>query len=408
MTSVPRVAFLPDTFHEVNGVALTSRQLDAFARRRQIPFLSVHCGPNHEKQTDGSVTTIQLQRGRAKFGLDSNLDCDPLLLRYAGEVTEEAKKFGAELVHITGPGDVGILGCEVARRLKVPLVLSWHTSLHEYAGRRLERMLSFAPETFRDRMGHLAEEKSWGLLGWFYRKARVVLAPNQELVQQMRELTGRPTFLMQRGVDTTLFNPAKRSRTTPTFRIGYVGRLTPEKNVRFLAELGQSLKLTSKRGFEFVIIGEGSEKDWLQENVPNATLTGVLRGEALAQAYASMDLFVFPSTTDTFGNVVLEAMASGVPAVVTAEGGPKFLVQSGVTGYVAADFRGFIKCVNGLLNDLDTHHRMREAARHYACGLSWDSVFEKVFKAYAYCLQNPKPSDAKPASVKDPAALKTA
>lgn len=179
--------------------------------------------------------------------------------------------------------------------------------------------------------------------------------------------------------------PDRRDRTTSRFRIGYVGRLTPEKNVRFLAEIGHALERSAQRESEFYIVGQGSEVEWLKQNVPNAIFPGVLRGEALAQAYANMDLFAFPSMTDTFGNVVLEALASGVPCVVAAEGGPKFLVQSAVTGYVASGPLSFVRCVAGLVNNLDVHHSMREAARHYASGLSWDSVFEKLFRAYESC-----------------------
>ena len=93
--------------------------------------------------------------------------------------------------------------------------------------------------------------------------------------------------------------------------MGYVGRLTPEKNVRFLAQMGQHLNAQGIRNFEILIVGEGNESNWLRSNVPNATLTGVLRGEELAAAYAGMDLFAFPSTTETYGKVNLEAMASG-------------------------------------------------------------------------------------------------
>jgi phosphatidylinositol alpha 1,6-mannosyltransferase len=219
-------------------------------------------------------------------------------------------------------------------------------------------------------------------------EASVTLAPNKELVDMLREVTGRPVFLMQRGIDTELFSPARRNRRDRAFRIGYVGRLTAEKNVRFLAELGETLITLGRTNFDFLIVGQGGDEPWLREHVPNAVFTGVLRGERLAEAYANMDLFVFPSKTDTFGNVVLEALSSGVPAVVTSEGGPKFLVQNAVTGYVAGSDWDFIRCVNGLMTDLDGHHQMREAARHYASGKSWDAVFETVFRAYRTCVQS--------------------
>lgn len=405
MSPYLRVAFLPDTFHEVNGVALTSRHLEAFARRKQIPFLSVHCGDSISLEHDGPVRIMQLKRGRLSFDLDANLDYDPLLMRCYARVKRQIQDFGADVIHITGPGDMGMLGWRLANQLKIPMAMSWHTSLHEYAGLRLERLLSLTPESWRSSSARLAEDWSLKFLTHFYGQARVILAPNNELVAQLHELTNRPTFLMQRGVDTHLFSPAHRTRTSPVFRIGFVGRLTPEKNVRFLKELGKALIQAGRNDFEVFIIGEGSEQDWLKANVPNVHLTGVLRGDALSRAYADMDLFVFPSTTDTFGNVILEALASGVPAVVTSRGGPKFLVQSGVTGYVAADFPSFIRCVKGILFDLNLHQTMCENARHYACSLTWDCVFERVFNAYRHCYNSASTSGAEPGKVSNATRL---
>jgi glycosyltransferase involved in cell wall biosynthesis len=328
---------------------------------------------------------LQLKRGFAKFGLDANLDYDPLLIRYRARVMRQVKEFGAQMIHITGPGDMGIMGAYISWRLQLPLVISWHTSLHEYAGRRLERALAFLGKRTSRKAGLWAEKRSLEILAWFYKRAKVILAPNQELVDVLAKMTGRPSFLMLRGVDTQLFSPARRTRTTRTFRIGYVGRLTAEKNVRFLAELGKALVTLGRTDFEFIIVGQGRESEWLRQNVPNAILTGVLRGERLAEAYAGMDLFAFPSATDTFGNVVVEALASGVPLIVTASGGPKFLVQPGVTGFVAASDWEFVSACNTLMSEPMLHRNMREAARQYACGFSWNQVFERVFEAYQHC-----------------------
>jgi len=192
---------------------------------------------------------------------------------------------------------------------------------------------------------------------------------------------------MRRGVESEIFSPTRRNRSSGPFRIGYVGRLTTEKNVRFLAELSHRLVALGHRDFEFVVIGQGTDSDWLREHVVNVILPGVLHGIPLAEAYASMDLFVFPSTTDTFGNVILEALSSGVPAVVTSDGGPKFLVRHGITGYIASNGSEFIDHVSGLLVDRVTHARMCHAARLYAAGISWDSVFEDVLQAYRHCVE---------------------
>jgi len=386
LTRFPRVAFLPDTFHEVNGVAHTSRHLEAFARRRQIPFLSVHAGPATELTNDGQVHILQLARGPAKFELDANLDYDPFLLRHAGRVQSAFQTFQPDLIHVTGPGDLGAIGSYLSLIMRIPMVISWHTSLHEYAGRRLQRMMEFLGAGPSQTLGSMAEGVSLQILRAFYAQAEMVMAPNQELLDLTRNLTGKPVYLMRRGVETHLFHPGKRTRASSVLRIGYVGRLTPEKNVRFLADIGRGLRERGIANFEFVIVGEGSEQAWLESNVPNARLTGVLRGEQLAEEYANLDVFAFPSTTDTFGNVVLEALASGVPCVVTSAGGPKFLIKEGLTGHVAADNSSFIHFVAHLAQDQTLRLKMSAAAREYALHQSWDSVFEEVFASYATCL----------------------
>ena len=131
-----------------------------------------------------------------------------------------------------------------------------------------------------------------------------------------------------------------------------------------------------------MIVGHGAEDEGLRERMPRAEIPGVLRGEALSEAYANMDLFVFPSHTDTFGNVVLEAMASGVPAIVTTDGGPKTIVRDGVTGRVVQD-EDFAAAVAEILDDPAKHAAMRVAARAHALTMSWDSVFEGVYAVYA-------------------------
>lgn len=382
----PRVAFLPDTFHEVNGVAHTSRHLEAFARRRQLPFLSIHAGASNELTVDGNVRILELERGPARFELDSNLHYDPFFLRHVPRVLAAFQEFKPDLIHLTGPGDLGTLGCSLALTLRIPLVISWHTSLHEYAGRRLERLTGFLGDNTSQVVGAAAEGISLQILRAFYFSASMVMAPNQELIELTRHLTGKPVYLMERGVDAILFNPAKRTRRDGPFRIGYVGRLSTEKNVRFLADVGNGLLAHGLRDFEIVIVGEGSQENWLSRHVPNLTLTGVLRGEQLAEAYANMDLFAFPSKTDTFGNVILEAQASGVPCVVTDSGGPKFLVTPGVTGHIASSEADFIEFVDTIARSTTLHARMRRAAREYAIRQSWDSVFEAVYDAYATCL----------------------
>jgi glycosyltransferase involved in cell wall biosynthesis len=196
-------------------------------------------------------------------------------------------------------------------------------------------------------------------------------------------MTGKPCHLMPRGVDAELFNPGKRKRDPTDIQqvLGFVGRLSIEKNVTLLAQVQEELEAMGHQDFRFLIVGHGAEEGWLRERLPCADIPGVLKGEALSEAYANMDLFVFPSHTDTFGNVVLEAMASGVPAIVTPDGGPKTIVQDGVTGRVVPD-EDFAAAVAAALSDPLKHAAMCSASREFALTMSWDSVFEGVYGAY--------------------------
>jgi len=178
-----------------------------------------------------------------------------------------------------------------------------------------------------------------------------------------------------------------------------VGRLAPEKNVRFLAQVEQALLAADAPPFRFLVIGAGSERRWLMDHLRNAVFPGVLAGEELARNYANMDLFLFPSHTDTFGNVALEAMASGVPVVGTADGWPKYLVRKGVTGFIAGTAVAFVESVLRIMRDPARHSHERQAAREHVRQYSWNKVFEEeVYEAYRICLGNclaaPAPSPA--------------
>jgi glycosyltransferase involved in cell wall biosynthesis len=380
----PRVAYFPDSFHEVNGVAHTSRHFEAFARRRGLPFLCVRAGDRKQAITmEGSVWTLELPRGFLSFALEKDLRFDPAFLRHIPLIGEVLKRFQPDLIHITGPSEVGMLGAWLAHHLKLPLAASWHTNVHEYAARRSEWFLSLLPQRHSAAAGQKIEDLSMAVLARFYSMARVLFAPNPELCALLERTTGRPCRRMPRGVDAELFHPAKRRRKSEDDGavLGFVGRLSVEKNVALLAAVQQELEGMGVTNFRFLIVGHGNEEAWLRERLPRAEFTGVLKGEALAEAYARMDLFVFPSHTDTFGNVVLEALASGVPAIVTPDGGPATIVRDGETGHIVPDAE-FAAAIAGVFANPARHAQMRLAARSYALTMSWDSVFEGVYAAY--------------------------
>jgi len=377
----PRVAYFPDSFHEINGVAHTSRHFEAFARRRNLPFLCVRAGKRPQTLVeDGNVWTLELPRSFLSFPLEKDLRLDPVFLRHLPLIGDVLKRFRPDLVHITGPSEVGILGAFLAGRMHVPLAASWHTNVHEYAARRANWFLRLLPRRHSAATGQMIEKLALAIAAWFYRKARVLFAPNPELCALLERSTGRPCFLMPRGVDAELFHPAKRTRDPedPVRTLGFVGRLSVEKNIGLLVDIEHDLDQNQEK---FLIVGHGGDEAWLRERLQRAEFTGVLRGEELARAYANMDLFVFPSHTDTFGNVVLEALASGVPAIVTPDGGPRTIVRDGVAGRIVPDDQ-FTSAIKEILADPARHAAMRQAARAYALTASWDSVFEGVYAAY--------------------------
>jgi glycosyltransferase involved in cell wall biosynthesis len=377
-----RVAFFPDTYDEVDGVANTSRQFAAFAKRRGLPLLIVCGGSSNAEKSDGSVLRITRRRGPVGFPLDTKHDFDLLFWRHYTEVAKAVRAFAPDIVHLTGPSDVGQLGALVAHRLRIPLAASWHTNLHEYAEQRAMTHAGILGESTRRTVGRSIRTSSLAVILRFYKIAQLLFAPNPELADLLAKGTGKPVYPMERGVDVTLFGPERRDRTNNEFVIGYVGRLTVEKNIRLLAEIERALMDASFANFRFLIVGQGAEETWLCANMKKADFTGVLKGEALARAYANMDAFLFPSFTDTFGNVVLEALASGVPAIVTNRGGPQFIVSHGQTGFVAHDICDFARWIQYLACDRDLLQRMRRSARTNAVDASWDKIFEGLYAVY--------------------------
>lgn len=385
---LPRVAYLPDSFHEVNGVAHTSRNFFAYAQRHDLPFLCIRAGTRPQSlEENGNLHSLELSRSRASIRIEKDLQFDPLFWRHANAVHRALISFKPDIIHITGPSELGILGAYFAWKESIPLAASWHTNVHEYAARRLDWFTRHLSPTFADTVSQRVEGGALLATSRFYSLARVLYAPNDELCAMLERTTQRPCHLMQRGVDTHQFSPGHRRRAFDDglLVLGYVGRLSVEKNVSLLIRIEHELLALGITNFRFLIVGHGSEEQSLRTSLKQVDFAGVLRGEDLARAYADMDIFLFPSHTDTFGNVVLEALSSGVPAVVTPGGGPKYIVREAETGFISPD-SGFTSAIAKLAKDRDRLAQMRNAARAYALTCSWDAVFDRVYAGYEEAL----------------------
>lgn len=382
-----RVAFFTDTFDEPNGVATISQMLRRFACQNGIPLLLIRPGAETRSSSEGSSCLVELGKSFLSFPLDTGMRFDLLTARHLSSLRIHLERFKPDVVHVTGPGDVGMLGARLAHLLRLPLVISWHTNLHQYARLRCRKYFRVLPPLWAQRLEAKTEHFALRAAARFYQVADLILAPNDDILGTITSLTAKPGRLMPHGVDCGRFQPRSRelvdpSRTHP-FTIGYVGRLTPEKNVRVLAELEAELLSRGFSDIRLMVVGEGSERAWLARRMKRAVFRGVLREDALAAAYSEMDVFVFPSASDTLGLVLLEAMASGLPIIAFRTSGPCAVVRNAKTGFLAETVSDIVDLILRLALD----HRLRlslgDAARLQALEFSWDTVFTCCYEAYA-------------------------
>ncbi len=361
---------------------MTSKRLLRYVKKNDLPFLCVHAGNKTEVTDDGNLRYLSLKRSFTSLAMDEGLKFDPLFFRHANVAKRELERFKPDVIHITGLNDVSNVGAYLAWKLDIALIGSWHTNLHEYAVRRLRKKFSFLPNNFNERVTGYLEHKILDGAVLYYKMPQIILAPNEELIDILEKGTARKGRLMIRGVDTEMFSPKHRTVDDEIIRFGFVGRLRAEKNVRMLADIEKALLSAGKTNIKFLIVGEGSERKFLEKNMKKAELTGFLEGKQLSEAYANMDVFLFPSDTDAFGNVIQEANASGSPCIVTDKGGPKFIVREGKTGFVAKNFDGFVKHALELIDNPKKLSEMKKASLEFAETRSWDSVFDDVYKGY--------------------------
>jgi glycosyltransferase involved in cell wall biosynthesis len=282
-----------------------------------------------------------------------------------------------DLIHLTTPGPIGLAALYVSSRLQLPMIGSFHTDLAAYA-----RLLSGSA-----RLGRLMR----GYLRWPYGRCERIFAPSEATRRTLTDGGIDPSKIRiwRRGVSTDQFTPAKRSETLrrrwglvpERLALLYVGRLSREKGLDLLPPLGEHLR-RSGIDHRFVLVGDGPMRRDLETCCPSAVFTGTLSAGEVATAMASADLFVFPSHTDTAGNVVLEAQASGLPVLVTDEGGPREHMRDGETGHVCADLRAFARRVSELTWNAERRLRLGAGARAYALTQRWDAALTPLYDTY--------------------------
>lgn len=375
-------AWITDTLAEVNGVTRTIRQVTAAAERRGLELPVLTCGPETEPVAD-PPERLHRFAPLSSFPLPGyeslTLSVPPWL-----ELLDHCERAGYGELIVSTPGPMGLAGLAAGRLLGLPVTGVYHTDFPLYL-----RHLTGDP---------LLEEGAWAYMRWFFGGMDRLYVPSAFYADALAAHGFDRGKLreMPRGVDLDLFRPERRQAGFwRRFGLGddptllYVGRISKEKNLELLLDAFARLRDGGRR-VHLALVGDGPHAHELARRASRSgvAFTGYLHGEELAAAYASADLFVFPSTTDTFGNAVLEAMASGLPTVVTDRGGPQELVGRRGAGRVVAaagtpdELAGrFAAAAAEILDAPALHARLGGRALETARASSWSALLDSLWTA---------------------------
>jgi glycosyltransferase involved in cell wall biosynthesis len=373
-----KIAIFTDTFYpEVNGVANTLKKFTDYLETQHISYkVFAPISVSNEYISDHihrlkSLPFFLYPECRLAF---------PNILQLKAEI----EQFSPDLIHVATPFTVGLSGVYFAKKLNIPLVGSYHTDFNDY--------LHFYDLQF-------LAKPLWKYMKWFHRSFEKLFVPSIDSFEKLNNRGFRNLEIWPRGVDCQFYHPyyekeiiRNRYAISEKFILTYVGRLAPEKDLKTLMKVAGSLPPEINKKVHWLIAGDGPLLDELKmTEVPNMTFTGYLKGVELAEAYSATDLFVFPSPTETFGNVVLEALASGTPVIGANAGGVKNIISPGVTGYLCepGNAEDFIKNILYGLDNETLRVQMASNARKYALTQKWDQIFEDVIHQYSSVINEP-------------------
>ena len=369
-----RVAVVTETYPpEINGVAMTTgRMVDGLvAAGHRVDLI------RPRQAHEGGA--IQLPDGAE--GVEEMLSRGIPLPRYANlQLGLPARKVllrrwstqRPDVVQVVTEGPLGWSALTAARKLRLPVISEFHTNFHRYSGHYgvgwLKRPIA-------------------AYLRKFHNRADLTLVPTRALCGELAEQGIARVDVVSRGVDTTLFDPARRSASLrrswglepDDLAVVYVGRIAPEKNLALLEKAFEAIRARQPRA-RLVLVGSGPAQQALQARQPAAVFCGSRTGAFLAEHYASGDLFLFPSLTETYGNVVAEALASGLPVVAYRDAAAQELIEHRVQGWLAepGDEAAFIAGAVALAEAPELRARQRLAARERVASLAWQAIVERL------------------------------
>jgi len=377
MESFKIALFTGNYNHIRDGVSLTLNRLVAFLEDSGMEVLVF--GPTINKpalEHKGrlvDVPSIAIP-GRPEYRMT---------LSFSKEAQIELEHFDPDIIHIATPDLLGYKALKWARRKGKIVVASYHTHFPSY--------LKYYRLQFLESLG-------WKYLQWFYGHCAQLYVPSTSMLETLRNhgINGN-LRIWARGVDSTLFSPSKRDETWRRSHgfgdddvvVTFVSRLVWEKNLHLFAETVNAVAAKNPK-LKALVVGDGPAMDGLREILPDAVYTGFVTGEELAKAYACSDLFFFPSDTETFGNVTLEAMTSGLPCIVADAVGSKSLVDHGENGYLisVSEPEKFISAITELAADAELRKKMGRMSLQKSQHYTWDQINGKLLAYYLEILDN--------------------
>ena len=366
-----RIALVTETYPpEVNGVAMTLQRLVTGLARRghQVQVVRPRQRRGDRGGVEGNVEQVTVpgvpipKYDELRMGL-------PTLLRLRRLWGATATR--PDVVHVATEGPLGAAAVWACRRLGVPIGSSFHTNFHSYG---------------RHYGYHFATGMLMRYFRWLHNRAAYTLVPSVDVKEALEQAGFRNVAVLARGVDGGLFNPARRSAELraawgagPDDLVAlYVGRVAMEKNIPVVVRAFEALR-AARSDAKLVIVGDGPYRAKLQQEHPEYHYAGMRRGEDLAAHYASADLFLFASTTETFGNVVTEAMASGLGVVTYDYAAGRALIRSGANGMLATfdDEASFVAQATEAARDVSRLRAIGAAARATVEPVTWDAIVEQ-------------------------------
>ncbi|MEC3884749.1 glycosyltransferase family 1 protein [Halobacillus sp. HZG1] len=366
-----KVAIFTDTYvPQVNGVARTLKRWTGYLEQKRIPYRVYAPDLKSKEEYADHIHRFN----SVPFWLYP--ECR-LALPNLMKIKRDLEAFQPHLIHIATPFNLGLAGLHLGKKMDIPLVGSYHTHFDQYLD---YYKLSFLSPFV------------WKYMQWFHQSFKKTFVPSLHTKRELERQGLDNLGLWQRGVDHQLYSPIHKSEDVrkhfsidAPILLTYVGRLAPEKGLDTLMKVAKNLPHRMNENIHWLIVGDGPLRNHLHSIAPeNMTFTGFQDGEMLARIYATSTLFVFPSATETFGNVVLESLSSGTPVVAANAGGVKEIVSHGNTGLLCIpnDVHSFTQGITQLLSDPERLDTMRKQARQEALGRSWDEIFEQLLNDY--------------------------